>query len=947
MSRIVDFKEIELKWQKRWEEARIFEADPDYSRPKCFVTFPYPYMNGPLHLGHAYTCMKVDVYARFKRMRGYNVLFPQGWHATGEPIQGVAERVKKGDPIQIKILRESGVPSEEIKKFTEPKYIVEFYVRKARKDMRRIGFSIDWRREFVTTTLCPPYSRFIEWQYNTLRKKGYVYQGTHPVIWCPHCQSPTGDHDRLEGEGVSPVEVVLIKFKYENGYIVVATFRPETIFGVTNIWVNPEATYVEAEVDGEIWYISKDTVIKLKDQLRKVEVLREFKGSELVGKKCVNPMRGDEVYILPASFVDPKTGTGVVMSVPSHAPYDYLALRDLEKHPGELRKYGIDPSILSGIEPISIIKVEGYGDHPAVEVVERLRVESQNDFKKADEATKEVYKKEFHLGVMKENCGKYSGMKVSEAKEKIAEDLRSKGYADTMWDPADIVICRCTTRCHVKILENQWFLKYGDPEWKKTVKEHLAKMKIFPEEARQAFEATIDWLNDKPCARKTGLGTPLPWDPEWIVETLSDSVIYMAYYTIAKHINQYKIPAEKLTDEVFDYIFLGKGDLKDVAAKSGLDPKLLEEMRREFEYWYPVDLRNSAKELIYNHLTFFIFQHIAIFRPEHWPRAIGANGMIMVEGRKMSKRYGNFITMEQILEKYGADVSRFALAYCGEGLEDPDWRIEEVEAIRDRLAAFYDMAIKLSKQDIDDEWMEIDRWLVSRMQHYIEETTKAIEELKTRTALQQAFFNSLNDIKWYLRRRGKPGPAYREALETIVKLVTPFIPHLAEEIWEKWGRKPFISTAPWPKPDKSKVDSLSEEIEDYIMSLHEDISEILRVTKIEKPSKIILFVAPEWKYIILREAIKDTKDLIKRVMQIPEVRKHGKEAAKYATSLIKTKPEPTLIDSREKELLALSEAKDFLEKEYGCEVEIVKAEESAHPKAKVAAPLKPGIFVEA
>ena len=195
-------KQIEEKWQTKWADARLFEADPDPKRQKIFVTFPYPYMNGPLHVGHAFSASRVDAYARFKRMQGYNVLWPWGWHWTGQPILGASQRVARGDAAFIKILREAdGVPEVELKKFVDPIYMAQYYTTEGRLAARGVGFSVDWRREF--TSVLPTYQKFIEWQYKNLREKGYVTRGTHPVVWCPKDQSPTGDHDRQVGEGVT------------------------------------------------------------------------------------------------------------------------------------------------------------------------------------------------------------------------------------------------------------------------------------------------------------------------------------------------------------------------------------------------------------------------------------------------------------------------------------------------------------------------------------------------------------------------------------------------------------------------------------------------------------------------------------------------------------------------------------------------------------------------
>ncbi len=169
----------------------------------------------------------------------------------------------------------------------------------------------------------PTFQKFIEWQYKNLKEKGYVTRGTHPVVWCPKDKSPTGDHDRQSGEGVTPEEYTLIKYKLEDGTILpAATFRPETIYGITNIWINPDAIYVEATVNGECWIISQEAAEKLKEQERKIDVKRSFQGKELIGKTFENPVTKLKFPILPGWFVDPKTATGVVYSVPAHAPYD-------------------------------------------------------------------------------------------------------------------------------------------------------------------------------------------------------------------------------------------------------------------------------------------------------------------------------------------------------------------------------------------------------------------------------------------------------------------------------------------------------------------------------------------------------------------------------------------------------------------------------------------------
>jgi len=956
-------KRIEEKWQKNWESAKIFEANPDPNKKKFFITFPYPYMNGPLHVGHAFTASRVDAYARFKRMQGYNVLFPWAWHWTGQPLAGASERVAKGDEEFIKVLMEvDGVPEEELKRFVDPTYMATYYTNESRTAAQKIGFSVDWRREF--DTMAPSYQKFIEWQYESLRAKGYVSKGTHPVVWCSKCQSPTGDHDRQVGEGVTPEEYTLMKFKLDKETrLPAATFRPETIYGVTNIWINPNAAYVEAQVNDENWIISKNAAEKLKEQGRTVKERRTLKGRELVGKTFENPVTKERFLILPGWFVDPAQATGVVYSVPAHAPYDWLALKDLQEKPEVLHEFGIDPEAVKKIKPISMIKIEGFGEYPAIEIVEQLGVKDQHD-PSAEEATKLLYKKEFHGGVLKENCMRYSGKMVREVKEVLIKDFRSRGIADSMYDLPKSVVCRCLTPCIVKVLQDQWFLNYSDLDWKEKTKEALSRMKIYPETATQWFLTVIDWLKEWACARRTGFGTPLPWGQGWIIETLSDSTVYMAFYTINKHIRQHEIKPEMLTREVFDYIFYGEGDAKKVASESGTHVEVLEDMRKEFQYWYPVDLRVSAKELVPNHLTFFVFHHVALFPQEQWPKAIGVNGMLMIEGRQMHKSKGNFVTMKNAIEEYGADATRCALLLAAEGMDDPDWRSENVRDIRNKLESFYNFANSVAENAKDEENEHQEKWLISRLQQRITEVTENLEQMKTRTALEIAFFEVWNDFRWYIRRKGKAkAKILTEALKTWVRLLAPFAPHVCEEIWSLLGEEGFVCLASWPKPDEKLMDVMVEENESFIKSVIEDTQNIIRATK-TTPSKIFYYTSAQWKWKLCltmlekaAEGKQETSALIRELLKNPEMREHAKEVANMAPrvaeevmKMSEEKRETQLkigaLDERE----TLEKAKSFLGEEFRAEIHVFKEDEPElyDPKnrAKLAKPYRPAIFIE-
>jgi leucyl-tRNA synthetase len=955
-------KEIEERWQKTWEEAKIFEADPDPNRKKCFVTFPYPYMNGPLHVGHGFTATRVDAYARFKRMQGYNVLFPWAWHWTGQPLAGASERVKCRDKDFIRALKEiDGVSEKNLEKFVDPVYMASYYTKESHEVAKSAGFSIDWRREFHTTS--PTFNKFIEWQYRLLREKGYVVKGTHPVVWCPHCESPTGDADRQEGEGVRPEEYILIKFKINDAYLPAATFRPETIYGVTNMWIHPDATYVKANVNDEHWIISEIAANKLKEQKRKVEVTERFKGREIIGKFFVNPVDDRKLLILPGWFVDPAHATGVVYSVPAHAPYDWLALRDLQKKPEALREFGIDPAIVKQMQPISMIEVEGFGKYPAVEIVEQLGAKDQYD-PKAEEATKILYKKEFHGGVLKDICGNYAQKIVYQIKDTLTHDFKQKDIVDSMYDLPQPVVCRCLTPCIVKVLEDQWFLRYSDEAWKKKTKEALMKAVVYPNSAVQWFVNVIDWLKEWACARKTGLGTPLPWSPGWIVETLSDSTIYMAFYTINKHIQKYGIKREQLTNQVFDYVFFGKSDVRKVAETSNISKEILNSMREEFLYWYPVDLRNSAKELVPNHLTFFLFHHVALFPPEHLPKAIGVNGMLMIQGKPMHKSKGNFVTLRGAINEYGADATRCALLLAAEGMDDPDWRSENVRDVDSKLRAFYSLAHNIIETREKEKFGHLEEWLLSRLQHKIKKITENMEAMKTRTAIENALFEVWNDFRWYIRRKETTNSeALNEALETWIRLLAPFAPHICEEIWKKTKKQGFVSLAEWPTYNENKVNIKAEETESLIANVLEDTSNILRATKM-LPKRICYYLAAPWKWKVYMKALNKSmqgrvvvSELMKELMREPELRKIANEVAKF-TSAIASEINGMSEDRKQRQLeaktideyQALKEDEDFFKSEFNAEISVYREDDPKRhdpkKKASLARPYRPAIFIE-
>jgi len=936
---MIDFKAVEKKWQKNWQEARLFEAEVDQTKPKFFVTFPYPYMNGYSHIGHFYSAMRVEILARYKRMRGFNVLFPQAWHCTGSPILAAAQRIKEQEPKQLQIMKDMGFTEEETKKFSEPTHWIEFFPREWKKDFQEAGMSIDFRREFITTNINPYYDKFIQWQFRRLKELGYIIQGKFPVVWCPKDNTPLQDHSRIEGEGETTQEFTLLKFKTGPDYLVAATLRPETIFGQTNLWVNPDVTYVKAGVNNETWILSEAAALKLKEQERNINILTTLPGTSLLGKYAIAPFINKQLLILPSSFCDPDKGTGIVTSVPSDAPDDWIGLYDLQKDDSLAKKYTLDYKEILELKPVPIITSQDLGELPAEHVCKILGVRNQHDREKLEEAKHIVYKKGYYLGIMNNHCGKYANMPVERARDLIIQELTSQGHAETFYDLTGRVICRCLTAGTVKIVTDQWFIDYGNHHWKKQAHEALKRLTLYPEKVRQQFEHTIDWLKPWACTREEGTGTRLPWDAKWLIESLSDSTLYMAYYTISHWIKD--VPLEDVNDNLFDYVFLSRGKKPTVPN--------IDAMRDEFEYWYPVDLRNSGKDLVQNHLTFYLFNHVALFPEKYWPRGISVNGWGTVNGQKMAKSLGNFLLLRDAL-KLGADPARITRMTGGEGLDDANWDYETIEAVITRLNQFSSFVEEWYAFKGPEEQRTIDLWLEAQIHTLIKETTTAMEQTLFRTALQHGFFTFQNVLKHYLKRT-KNNPhkkTLQKAIETQLSLLAPFAPHLCEELWNKLGKDTFISTEAWPTPEETKINQELNYTEEFITTAVEDITSVLNLSKIEQPEKITLFVSAPWKYTFIKtlkknlEKTRNQTELIKTCI-IPG---HEKETASLASTLIKN-PEklPSVVLDEEMEERILRENLSYLKAAFETEITILKAEESTEKKASQAMPGKPAILI--
>ena len=889
--------DIENKVQKKWKELKAFDSDAPpngASVPKgekFMVTFPYPYMNGRLHLGHGFSVTKAEFAVRFNRLQGKRSLFPFAFHCTGMPIQSAAGNLKReleadydaedaveqgaagkseeelaqqrladgvfkgkktkakaksGGLAQSEILRSMGVPEEEIPRFTDPNYWLDYFPPYGQIDLDRFGVAVDWRRSFITTEKNPYYDSFVKWQFRRLRESGKIKFGNRPTIFSRRENQPCADHDRQTGEGVGPQEYTLIKLRLQEVperwrsvvgddkkiFLVAATLRPETMYGQTNCFVLPEGQYGLFEMNNnEVFVCSERSATNMVfqdlgpriagmagDEARKI---LDVSGKELVGLPLSAPLAEyDTVYALPMFTISMSKGTGIVTSVPADSPDDYVCLRDWKTRSNWRDMYGVKTEWVEPFEVVPVIQIVNdpmagdLGQASAVFCCEEMfTIDSHKNKDKLEEAKKICYMKGFYNGVMVK--GEFEGKPVQEAKKLVRDRLLQLGLASIYYEPESSVTSRSGDEC-VVALADQWYITYGEPNWLAAVENHLNKnFQMFNNSALQLQHYAVEWFKDWACSRTFGLGSRLPWDDHWLIESLSDSTIYMAYYTVAHFLQggniQGNLPGplgitpDMISDDDWSYIFAVSDTLPN---QSKISTQNLELMRNEFLFWYPMDLRVSGKDLITNHLTMALYNHAAIWehKPELWPKAFFTNGMVEIDDQKMSKSLGNFLTMKDACDEFGADATRLALADAGDELQKANFRRKTANDNILALTALENWISEMvsSPSLRTGEYNFVDSAFDNEINKLSNEAFSAFSRMSFREALKAAWFEMLNLKEQYrvlTEGVGVHRDLIKKYIETITVIMSPITPHFCENVWSDILGKTdcLVMDAPWPK----------------------------------------------------------------------------------------------------------------------------------------------------
>ncbi|XP_031274457.1 leucine--tRNA ligase, cytoplasmic-like [Pistacia vera] len=872
--------EIEAKARTWWEESDVFKAEAGEKPPeqgeKFFGNFPFPYMNGYLHLGHAFSLSKLEFAAAYHRLRGANVLLPFGFHCTGMPIKASADKLAReikmfGEPpvfdkeveeeeeqpaaedtsgappdkfkgkkskaaaksggqvFQWEIMRSFGLSDSEISEFQNPEQWLKFFPPLAKEDLKAFGLGCDWRRSFVTTEINPFFDSFVKWQMRKLKAMGKIIKDVRYTIYSPLDDQPCADHDRATGEGVQPQDYTLIKMevlppfssklkpladKNKKLFLVAATLRPETMYGQTNAWVLPDGKYGAYEInDTDVFILTERAALNLAYQNfskipKKTSCLLELTGSDLIGLPLKSPLSFNEViYALPMLTILTDKGTGIVTSVPSDAPDDYMALHDLKAKPALRAKFDVKDEWVLPFDIVPIINIPEFGDKSAEKVCLDLKIKSQNEKDKLAEAKRLTYLRGFTEGTML--VGEHAGKKVQEAKPLLRSMLIETGQAIMYSEPEKRVMSRSGDEC-VVALTDQWYITYGEEEWRKLAEECLSNMNLYSDETRHGFEHTLSWLNQWACSRSFGLGTRIPWDPQFLVESLSDSTIYMAYYTVAHLLHEGDMygkttgPIEpgQMTDEVWEFIFCDGPHPKS----SDIPSSILNKMKQEFEYWYPFDLRVSGKDLIQNHLTFCIYNHTAIMSKQHWPRGFRCNGHIMLNSEKMSKSTGNFRTLKQAIEEFSADATRFSLADAGDGVDDANFVFDTANTgilrLTKEISWMEEVLAAESSLRTGPASTYADRVFENEINIAVKMTEQNYANYMFREALKTGFYDlqaARDEYRFSCGAGGMNRDLVWRFMDVQTRLITPICPHYAEYVWRELLKKDGLAVkAGWP-----------------------------------------------------------------------------------------------------------------------------------------------------
>ena len=764
-------QEIEKKWRKLWDDAKVYRTSEDTKKPKYYVLDMFPYPSGAgLHVGHPLGYIGSDIIARHKRMEGYNVLHPMGWDAFGLPAENYA-----------------------IKTGTHPRETTVVNIQTFRRQLDSFGFSYDWDRE--VSTIDPEYYKWTQWIFLQLFKKGLAYEAELPINWCPKDKTGLANEEVIDGcceRCGTPVERkdlrqwVLRITKYADRLlaglnhvdwpektrlaqehwigrsvgaeivfdvddseqkITVFTTRIDTIFGCTYVVIAPEHPLVQKIVSKE----QKKAVEKYLDDTKKKSDMERTelnldKTGVFTGSFAKNPFTNEYVPIWVADYVLGHYGTGAVMAVPAHDERDFTFAE----------KYKLPIKV--------VITKDGTKKTEVIPYIED--------------------------GVCLES-GALNGLNSEKARAKAIE----------LGEKDNFVQKKINYRLHDWVFSRQRY--WGEP----IPIVHCQKCGpvAVPEEKLPLLLPEVEKYEP------TGTGeSPLAGIEEWVNTTCPNC----------------DGPARRETNTMPQWAgscwyflrFIDPNNAKVLA-----DKKLLKQ-------WMPVDMYIGGSEHAVLHLLYARFWNMFLYdigavSVEEPFQVLKHQGLILGENnQKMSKSRGNVVNPDELIEKYGADTFRLYEMFMGPFTDMKPWSTKSVEGVH----RFLQKVWRLSEKPFDGEEQGD---LTVLLHKTIKKVGEDIASLSFNTAISQMmiFLNALSDQE-------KLNKVY---LETLLKLLCPFAPHVAEELWEKISNKPYLVQQTWPKYEEKY---LIEDVIEIPVQVNGKVRDVIKIQK-DLPEAEVLALA--------------------------------------------------------------------------------------------------------
>ena len=737
-----DFKAVEAKWQKIWEDEKTFSVKVDHSKPKFYglVEFPYPSGQG-LHVGHPRSYTAMDVICRKKRLEGYNALYPMGWDAFGLPTENFA-----------------------MKNHIHPAIVTKNNVAHFKSQLKALGFAIDWDREINTTD--PSYYKWTQWIFLQMYKHGLAYKKEMNVNWCTGCKCVLANEEVVNGvcercgsevvhrvksqwmlkitayadklidglDGLDYIERVATQQKNWIGRshgaevnfgttagdtLTVYTTRCDTLFGATYMVISPEHALLKEWLEKGI--IKNADAVKAyqaeaarKSDFERSELNKEKTGVQLDGVMGINPVNETEIPIFISDYVLSTYGTGAIMAVPAHDTRDWEFAK----------KFGL----------------------PIIEVVKGNTESNLDEAAFTDVATGTLV-----------NSGFLNGLSVTDAKAKMIEWLEANGkgrdkvnYKLRDWvfsrqrywgEPIPMIYCE---KCGWQpVSEDQLPLQLPD----------ITDYEPGPD-GESPLARHTEWVNTTcPCC-----GGPARRETDTMPQWAGSSWYFLRY--MDPHNND------------------------ALAGKEAL------------EYWAPVDWYNGGMEHTTLHLLYSRFWHKFLYDigvvpcPEPYAKRT-SHGMILGENNeKMSKSRGNVVNPDEIVDTYGADTMRLYEMFMGDFQQAAPWKTSSIAGCK----RFLERVWGLSENILEGEGYRAE--LETLFHQSIKKVGEDIENLKQNTAIAQ--------LMTLVNALIASGGVTRDEYSTLLLLLNPFAPHMTEELWQQMGHETQIAYSKWPVYDEAK-----------------------------------------------------------------------------------------------------------------------------------------------